>query len=96
MTVVVASDVAARVALGVAWIDENVPGWGDRVDLDCLDIGNRRNCVIGQLFGDYFYGPLPRREAMALGFQRTADDGYGVLESLWRQVVAARRAGGAS
>lgn len=50
------TDVAGRVARGVALLDERLPGWVDRVNTIKLDIQNCERCVLGQVFGDYFAG----------------------------------------
>ncbi len=39
-----------RVARGVTWLDENLPGWEHRL-FDRVDITSGRLCVLGQLFG---------------------------------------------
>lgn len=39
------------VARGIAWLDEEVPGWRDRINLGTLNVGELRNCVLGQVFG---------------------------------------------
>lgn len=75
-----------RVAAGVAWLDEKEPGWVDRIDLDELYMNRCSDCVLEQIFGDYWDAPLlplsPRSsEAMdeyddraaALGFQFAAE-----------------------
>lgn len=40
--------IETRVARGAALLDEKLPGWVDRIDLDKLDIGNPCQCVLGQ------------------------------------------------
>jgi hypothetical protein len=42
-------DYAARVAKGVALLDEEMPGWAARIDLDVLDIQSGTKCVTAQL-----------------------------------------------
>jgi hypothetical protein len=37
-----------RVARGVALLDEKLPGWVDRIDLDRLDLGSPCRCILGQ------------------------------------------------
>lgn len=71
-----------RVAAGAAWLDKNEPSWADRIDLDELYMNRCSDCVLGQVFGDYWDAPLlplsPRsseamdeydNRAAALGFQ---------------------------
>lgn len=45
-----------RVRAGVSLLDEQVPNWWNRIDLDELDIGSCYNCVLGQLFGGFIKG----------------------------------------
>lgn len=44
-------DYAARVAKGVALLDEKRPGWERLLDLDTLDIASSHACVTAQLSG---------------------------------------------
>lgn len=46
----------SRVAVGAALLDQTVPGWWQRVDLETLDICRYNRCVLGQLFGDWIVG----------------------------------------
>lgn len=47
-----------RVAAGAAWLDTNVPGWLDLMNLDRLKLDSDCHCILGQTFGDYFRAPL--------------------------------------
>lgn len=51
-------DYAARVAKGVALLDDKRPGWERELDLGTLDIASSTSCVTAQLGGerDYFVG----------------------------------------
>ncbi len=42
--------IAECVAKGAALLDEKVPGWRERIDLDMLDTVSPYGCVLGQLF----------------------------------------------
>lgn len=44
-------DYKARVAKGIALLDEKRPGWADQIDLGKLDIQNGSYCVTAQLSG---------------------------------------------
>jgi len=44
------SNVADRVSAGIALLDEKVPNWRDKIDLETLNLRNTRNCVLGQVF----------------------------------------------
>lgn len=50
------SDIATRVAKGVALLDEQVPGWDGHIDLIKLDVKSTDRCVLGQVFGNYSEG----------------------------------------
>jgi hypothetical protein len=65
------ASVEERVAAGVAWLDEHVPDWPDRIKLPELDLKSCLNCVLGQLFGDFDEAPYAARDhAQPLGFDR--------------------------
>ncbi|RJQ79961.1 hypothetical protein D5S17_09320 [Pseudonocardiaceae bacterium YIM PH 21723] len=40
---------ASRVALGVAWLNENKPGWR-AADFEYLDISSAAHCILGRVF----------------------------------------------
>ena len=46
----IADTIPARVARGVAVLDEKRPGWHDRIDVDLLDMRCSELCVFGQEF----------------------------------------------
>lgn len=48
--------ITPEVERGIALLDERVPGWRDRINLDDLDMGSITKCVLGQLFGQYVDG----------------------------------------
>jgi len=44
------TDIATRVARGVALLDEQKPGWVGLIDLSAFDIGSTDRCILGQLY----------------------------------------------
>jgi hypothetical protein len=63
--------VEERVAAGVAWLDEHVPDWLGRIDLNRLELAACTQCVLGQLFGDYNDAPSDAsNRGELLGFDR--------------------------
>lgn len=54
MSEIDAEEAAFRVALGVTWLDANVPGWAERIDLSTLRLCEEGTCVLGQLYGGTF------------------------------------------
>ena len=65
---------ALRVSAGAKFLDEKVPRWWTRVNIDGdnLNMGEMRKCVLGQLFRDYSLGAealnLDNAGAAQLGF----------------------------
>jgi hypothetical protein len=45
-----ADTIETRVAQGVALLDEKLPGWVNRIDLDKLDLASTCDCILGQEF----------------------------------------------
>lgn len=44
---------ARRVDTGVEWLNDDAPGWLDKMNLDTLALDNIKNCVAGQVYGHY-------------------------------------------
>lgn len=42
----------ARIAAGMAVLDEHMPGWERRIDLETLEMASTCRCVVGQLAAD--------------------------------------------
>ena len=92
------STIAERVASGAALLDERMPGWHQRIDLDTLDIDSCKNCVLGQIYGS------PQMEVSfdpGLGFDiddadyRFASSSRQRVKRLtvaWRELIESRRA----
>ena len=47
--------IEVRVARGAALLDEKLPGWADRIDLDRLDLGSPCRCILGQTWDEGRY-----------------------------------------
>lgn len=43
-------DFRPRIARGMEWLDQERPGWLDRIDMARLDVGCPCNCLLGQEF----------------------------------------------
>lgn len=41
---------AQRVRNGARWLDENFPGWEDRINIATLSLEDGNNCICGQVF----------------------------------------------
>lgn len=59
--------VKERVANGARWLDENFPGWMDRINLETLDLNDSERCICGQVF----------KEEAAVSSDWIIDSGYG-------------------
>ena len=44
--------IAQRVQNGCRWLDENFPGWEERIDIHTLDLANGHQCICGQVFAE--------------------------------------------
>lgn len=82
---------AERVAKGAAFLDEKVPGWASRIDLDGLSY---HNGALTQLFGscgraiDEF--GMTFCDFLADGFETTRDADVPLLETAWKVQVQNR------
>jgi hypothetical protein len=95
------STISERVARGVAWLDDNVLGWQNRIDVGQLILSSPCRCVLGQLFGEYMDAPLVDEGGdvagadygfNAYGHSPERDAEYVDLEVEWRRVITERRA----
>lgn len=68
----------SEVRAGMLFLDERVPGWWCRVDVDELRIRENDKCVLGQLFGSYDRAcvelNMSYEDTTRLGFYR--NDGF--------------------
>lgn len=91
-------------AKGAALLDEEIPGWADRIDLPTLDLGSCTRCVLGQLFSSgrsgweapYALGlhhlSLSVREAVGHGFTtNSAEVTWPQLGEAWADEVLRRQ-----
>lgn len=93
------STIVDRVAAGAAWLDQNRPGWADRIDLDRLHMRNACRCILGQEYGSYYKAPITMDQAVNLGFDAQGaaqgwaeDDDFAALDDAWTALIEARRA----
>ncbi|MER7164521.1 hypothetical protein ABT336_00360 [Micromonospora sp. NPDC000207] len=97
MTAPAVDEAEAKVTAGLAWLDQNHPGWPDRIDLDVLDIEDPLSCVLGQTVGDFWLVPISYDEATAMGFEvPPGDPGRIELTEAWRRAIEERQLAGAS
>lgn len=84
---------------GAALLDEKVPGWEAKIDLDTLDLYVPCKCVLGQLFGRgdsaYTHGLhmlnlFGFKEEIAHGFEARSTGTYTSLTTRWRRVIRRR------
>jgi hypothetical protein len=87
------SAITERVAAGAAFLDEQWPGWWQRVALDQLDLGSCKRCILGQLSGDYDDGltdlGFSDMDAVSFGFNTYI--GFDALTREWKRVITERR-----
>lgn len=88
-----------RVARGVALLDQNMPGWADRVDLTRFSITSTGYCVLAQVYNASYdnaacYLRLDIPERRACGFScgpGVENHEYPALELAWRKVIYERQ-----
>lgn len=89
-----------RVARGAHFLDRYDPQWHQKVDPERLNIASGRDCIWGQLTGNYDKRPWQLRLAAFLGRNRQLgflpDDEFwdldaGHLNRAWREAIKVRR-----
>lgn len=66
------AELAANVARGVAYLDEHIPFWRDRVVVKDLDMASGCDCVLGQIAVSMVGSEAPEDRALII------DDGWAV------------------
>lgn len=94
-------DYQEKIARGVALLDEDNPGWRDKIDLTLLRMGNPGTCVLGQAYFPTPYGDTVQRLTGKVltdstheeldrwsvdhGFNVYYDEYMGELQKAWRE-----------
>ena len=89
-----------NVAKGAEWLDENFPGWVDKIDLDILNQRYMDKCVLGQIAGAGYWDltkALRERcgfdlDSTSLGTPGRAEE-WAALTDAWRDLIVDRRIG---
>lgn len=45
-----------RAKKGAEFLDEELPGWWNHINLSTLELDSFKNCILAQLYGSYFDG----------------------------------------
>jgi hypothetical protein len=92
-----------RIARGAKLLDEKVPGWIDKINLEELNLEDICDCVVGQAFPDQSYcsvicdvlwPDLKDNTAILLidhGFAIDGYPGYHILTQKWKDYIRERR-----
>ena len=93
--------IEARVVRGAALLDETLPGWVERIDLDNLALDDECDCVLGQTWDGYSLSSpfdahmnelgLLGSEGIEHGFDVRDPREYEALTAEWKRLVEARR-----
>jgi len=83
-----------RVAAGAALLDEKVPGWRGKIDLETLNIADGHSCALAQVSGSTFNDGLAKYHiagAPQYGFSIYDRDevSYAALNEAWARALAA-------
>lgn len=92
----------SRAARGAVVLDEKVPGWDEKINLDTLNIYSINCCILSQLFGSYYPGELgfscyKPKEIEDCGFTYCGGsedpDAEKMVEitAAWKRLILARR-----
>ena len=89
-----------RIAKGVALLDDKRPNWRRHIDVDGLDLGSPRHCILGQLYkndategedgfhiGTRKLGIDHDRLSTEYGFDINDEDSYADLQREWLKVL---------
>ena len=84
-----------RVQTGITWLDDAVPGWIAKIDIDRLDMSDGRHCLLAQMAGEYYTEArcsleLSESEAQSLGFSNNPGTSYDGLTAEWKRRVRER------
>lgn len=92
-------NIQQRVENGMAFLDQEQPGWRSKIDIQRLHIASEQCCVLGQLRGAYSTGcvelGIGHAAAVHLGFfavssdDSTRDLEYEMLTNIWADQLAA-------
>jgi len=83
--------IGERVARGCDWLDERIPAWWLKVELVEVDMANPCGCVLGQLYGGWYYNaPIDMDTAVECGFDTSVVRDDGMSLERWRELVDAQ------
>lgn len=90
-----------KVEKGAEFLDDIRPGWEDEIDIESLDMGYCRICILGQLYGTFGKGvinAMPGKdgkpeEAVHYGFDilNSYEENYSDLGFYWIQEIKQRQ-----
>lgn len=85
-----------QIAKGVAWLDENRPGWFNEIDLHTFDMKNSSSCCLGQTGGyDMVYNQHGMEFMIINGFNLPYGtwSQWDILTHEWKDIILARKNG---
>lgn len=86
---------ARKVARGVVLLDRDQPNWHRKI-VRKINICSAHDCVLGQVYGDYFVGKrtlgLDQLSSMRHGFFATRVFSQRRFNRIWARVIRARQA----
>ena len=96
------AEATIRALRGVDFLDIEMPGWINHIDVDSLDLFDCDNCVLGQLFGEYTKGikilEIGNDDAVHCGFESChvicGGGGfmdYAELTTAWKNIILTER-----
>lgn len=80
---------------GVVYLNETYPDWLNKINLESLDLSHAKNCIIGQITGDYYNCKLDFDKKVSLALtaegMRYNDKSWGILTLEWKDKITQLR-----
>lgn len=81
-----------NVVEGAKLLDEVMPGWAEKINLDTLNMDLRARCILGQLFGNYSVGlqTLKIKNWQKISSSEDGAYGSGIPKMYWEEEIKKR------
>jgi hypothetical protein len=84
-------DYTHRIRVATGWLDENHPGWHEKIDIKKLDLSNPDSCICGQVFDDpYSWEMISPRISLETGVPMFGMFSSRKVERIWIKEIEKR------
>lgn len=90
------TDFSVEIQRGAALLDQHNPDWWKKIDLRSLDMRSHYDCIMGQLYVNYYLG-LDRFALLGSGYyfgfisEDDSKEAFLALENQWIDLINQRR-----